>query len=342
MVGYTETLTDPSYSGQILTLTYPLVGNYGVPDPSIKDKDGIPKFFESDKIQVRGLVVHELSLTASHWNLSMTLDEWLYNEKIPGISGIDTRELTKKLRTSGVMMAALVVSDSEIDDDLVIDQLKSATRYNSEQFMDVVSTKNEQTYGTGDKTVVVIDTGAKNAILRNLREIGYKVIKLPWNVSYDDIMGLNPHGVVISNGPGDPQKCPDTINTAKKLIENNIPTLGICLGAQIIGIAGNTQTYKLKYGHRGQNKSCVNLENNQVYVTSQNHGYGITPESVENSEFNLWFTNADDKTVEGIKHKKQNCVAVQFHPEASPGPYDCKFVFDELKHLMEEGTSAKK
>ena len=342
MVGYTETLTDPSYSGQILTLTYPLVGNYGVPDPSIKDKDGISRFFESDKIQVRGLVVHELSLTASHWNLSMTLDEWLYNEKIPGISGIDTRELTKKLRTSGVMMAALVVSDSEIDDDLVIHQLKSATHYNSEQFMDVVSTKNKQVYGNDDKTVVVIDTGAKNAILRNIREIGYKVIKLPWNVSYDDIMTLNPAGVVISNGPGDPQKCPDTINTAKQLIENNIPTLGICLGAQIIGIAGNTQTYKLKYGHRGQNKSCVNLENNQVYVTSQNHGYGITPESVENSEFNLWFTNADDKTVEGIKHKKQNCVAVQFHPEASPGPYDCKFVFDELKHLMEEGTSAKK
>lgn len=342
MVGYTETLTDPSYSGQILTLTYPLVGNYGVPDPSIKDKDGISKFFESDKIQVRGLVVHELSLTASHWNLSMTLDEWLYNEKIPGISGIDTRELTKKLRTGGVMMAALVVSDSEIDDDLVVDQLKSATHYNSEQFMNVVSTKNKQVYGTGDKTVVVIDTGAKNAILRNLREIGYKVIKLPWNASYDDIMNLNPNGVVISNGPGDPQKCPDTINTAKQLIENNIPTLGICLGAQIIGIAGNTQTYKLKYGHRGQNKSCVDLENNQVYVTSQNHGYGITPESVENSEFNLWFTNADDKTVEGIKHKKQNCVAVQFHPEASPGPYDCKFVFDELKHLMEEGTSAKK
>ncbi|MGH1522269.1 MAG: glutamine-hydrolyzing carbamoyl-phosphate synthase small subunit [Nitrosopumilus sp.] len=342
MVGYTETLTDPSYSGQILTLTYPLVGNYGVPDPSIKDKDGISSFFESDKIQVRGLVVHELSLTASHWNLSMTLDEWLYNEKIPGISGIDTRELTKKLRTSGVMMAALVVSDSEIDDKLVVDQLKNAKHYNSEQFMDVVSTKNKQVYGNDDKTVVVIDTGAKNAILRNLREIGYKVIKLPWNASYDDIMKLNPNGVVISNGPGDPQKCPDTINTAKQLIENNIPTLGICLGAQIIGIAGNTQTYKLKYGHRGQNKSCVNLENNQVYVTSQNHGYGITPESVENSEFNLWFTNADDKTVEGIKHKKQNCVAVQFHPEASPGPYDCKFVFDELKHLMEEGTSAKK
>ena len=341
MVGYTETLTDPSYSGQILTLTYPLVGNYGVPDPSIKDQDGIPKFFESNKIQLRGLVVHELSLTASHWNLSMTLDEWLYNEKIPGISGIDTRALTKNLRTGGVMMAALVVSDTEINVDEIKKQLASAPNYNSEQFMDAVSTKQEVMYGSEEKSVVVIDTGTKNAILRNIRDLGYKVIKLPWNTSFEKIMSYHPKGVVISNGPGDPQKCPDTIETARKLIENNIPTLGICLGAQIIGLAGNTQTYKLKYGHRGQNKPCVNLENNQVYVTSQNHGYGITPESLNASEFNLWFTNADDKTVEGIKHKKQNCIAVQFHPEAAPGPYDCKFVFEELKHLMEEGKSAE-
>ncbi|KAF6247278.1 carbamoyl-phosphate synthase small subunit [Nitrosopumilus sp. b3] len=341
MVGYTEALTDPSYRGQILTLTYPLVGNYGVPDSSIKDQDGIPKFFESDKIQVRGLVVHELSLTASHWNLSMTLDEWLYREKIPGISGIDTRELTKKIRTGGVMMAALVVSDSEIDVEEIKKQLVSAPRYDSEQFMDDVSTKQEKIYGDENQSVVVIDTGAKNAIIRNIREIGYKVIRLPWDTSYEKIMSYNPKGVVLSSGPGDPQKCPNTIDTAKKLIENNIPTLGICLGAQIIGIAGNTDTYKLKYGHRGQNKPCVNLENNQVYVTSQNHGYGITPESLEKSEFNLWFTNADDKTVEGIKHKKQKCIAVQFHPEAAPGPYDCKFVFEELQHLMEEGTSAK-
>jgi len=342
MVGYNETLTDPSYSGQILTLTYPLVGNYGVPDPAVQDKDGISKFFESDKIQVRGLVVHELSLTASHWNLSMTLDEWFYNEKIPGISGIDTRALTKKLRTNGVMMAALVVSDSEIDVDQIKKDLASSPRYNSEKFMDMVSTKEEQTYGSEDQSVVVIDTGVKNAILRNIREIGYKVIRLPWNTSIEKILSYNPKGVVISNGPGDPQNCPDTIETAKNLIEKNIPTLGICLGAQIIGLAGNTETYKLKYGHRGQNKPCVNLDNNQVYVTSQNHGYGIDLNSLNKSEFDLWFTNADDKTVEGIKHKKQNCIAVQFHPEASPGPYDCKFVFEELKHLMEEGKTAKK
>ena len=341
MVGYPEALTDPSYNGQILTFTYPLIGNYGVPDTSVKDDYGIPKFFESDKIQVRGLVVHELSLTASHWNLSMTLDEWMNNEKVPGISGIDTRELTKNLRTGGVMMAALAVSDSEIDIEEIKKQLLSAPHYDSQQFMDEVSTKEEKVYGNSDKSVVVIDTGAKNAILRNILQMGYKVILVPWNTTYDKIMSYNPKGVVLSSGPGDPLNCPDTIVTTKKLIENNIPTLGICLGAQIIGIAGNTKTYKLKYGHRGQNKPCVNLENNQVYVTSQNHGYGITPESLEKSDFNLWFTNADDQTIEGIKHKTKNCIAVQFHPEASPGPYDCKFVFEELQHFMEKGTHAK-
>ena len=342
MVGYPETLTDPSYSGQILTFTYPLIGNYGVPDPAIKDDDGISSYFESDKIQVRGLVIHELSMIASHWNLSMTLDEWLYKEKIPGISGIDTRELTKKLRTSGVMMAALVVSDSEIDEEKVKKQLSLAQNYTTEKFMDTVSTKDEQVFGKDKKTVVVIDTGVKNAILRNIREIGYKVVKVPWNSSIEKILSYKPKGVVVSNGPGDPQSCPDTIKTAKSLIEKNIPTLGICLGAQILGLAGGADTYKLKYGHRGQNKPCVNLENDQVYVTSQNHGYCINPETLKNSEFNLWFSNTDDKTVEGIKHKKQKCIAVQFHPEASPGPYDCKFVFEELKNLMEEEKAAKK
>ncbi len=342
MVGYTETLTDPSYSGQILTLTYPLVGNYGVPDPAQKDEDGIQKYFESDKIQVRGLVIHELSMHASHWNLAMTLDEWLYSEKIPGISDIDTRALTKKLRTKGVMMAALVVSDSDIDEEDVKKQLSSVTNYNSEEFMDMVSTKEEQVFGHEKQCVVVVDTGVKNAILRNIRNLGYKVIQVPWDSSIEKILSHKPKGVVISNGPGDPQRCPETIKTAKSLIEKNIPTLGICLGAQIIGLAGNAETYKLKYGHRGQNKPCVNHDNNQVYVTSQNHGYCINPESLKNSEFDLWFTNADDKTVEGIKHKKQKCIAVQFHPEASPGPNDCKFIFEELKNLMEEGESAKK
>ncbi len=341
MVGYTEALTDPSYNGQILALTYPLVGNYGVPDPSLKDEDGIKKYFESDKIQVRGLVVHELSLTASHWHLTMTLDEWLYNEKIPGISGIDTRALTRKLRTSGVMMAALAVSENEIDENELKKKLTSAKNYNSEDFMDAVSTKEPQIFGKENDTVVVVDTGVKNAILRNIRNLGYKVIKVPWNYSIEKILSYNPKGVVLSNGPGDPQKCVETMKTAKSLIDKNIPTLGICLGAQILGIAGGADTFKLKYGHRGQNKSCLDLDNNQVYVTSQNHGYGIDPESLKKTNFKLWFTNSDDKTVEGIKHKEKKCIAVQFHPEASPGPFDCMFVFEELKRLMGEENAKR-
>ena len=340
MVGYNETLTDPSYSGQILTLTYPLIGNYGVPDPTL-NVDGLSRFFESDKIQVRGLVVHELSLMASHWNLSMTLDEWLYNEKIQGISGIDTRELTKKLRDAGVMMSALAVSENEIDENDVKNKLKSAPNYNDEKFMNSVSTKHVEKFGSGSKNVVLIDTGTKNAIIRNIHDLGYNIVKVPWNTSIDEILKHKPRGVVISNGPGDPDNCPETISTAKSLIEKNIPTLGICLGAQILASAGGARTYKLKYGHRGQNKPCVNLDNNQVYVTSQNHGYCISPDSLNNSEFDLWFSNVDDKTVEGIKHQNKKCIAVQFHPEASPGPYDCKFVFDELKNLMEEGKPGK-
>jgi len=340
MVGYTETLTDPSYSGQIVTLTYPLVGNYGVPDPTL-EMDGIPKFFESDKIQARGLVVHELSLAASHWNLAMTLDEWLYNEKIQGISGIDTRELTKKLRESGVMMSALAVSDNEIDENDIKNRLKSAPNYNNEKFVDLVSTKKVEKFGNESENIVLIDTGTKNAIIRNIHDIGYNTVKVPWNTSIEEILKHEPKGVVISNGPGDPENCPETISTAKSLIQKNIPTLGICLGAQILAATGGAQTYKLKYGHRGQNKPCVNLDNNQVYVTSQNHGYCINPDSLGDTEFDLWFSNVDDKTVEGIKHQNKKCIAVQFHPEASPGPYDCKFVFDELKNIMEEVKAGK-
>lgn len=341
MVGYPEALTDPSYSGQILALTYPLVGNYGVPDPSAKDSDGIRKYFESDKIQARGLVVHELSLTASHWNLAMTLDEWLYNEKIPGISGIDTRALTMKLRTKGVMMAALAVSEKEIDEENLKKRLESTKKYNDEEFMDSVSVKEPQVYGTGTEAIVVVDTGVKNAILRNVRSLGYKVVRVPWNYSIKKILSYNPKGVVLSNGPGDPVKCTDTMKTAKALINKNIPTLGICLGAQILGLAGGANTYKLKYGHRGQNKSCIDLDNNQVYVTSQNHGYCIDPKSLKKTDFKLWFSNTDDKTVEGIKHKKKKIIAVQFHPEASPGPFDCMFVFEELKKMI-GGTNAKR
>lgn len=340
MVGYPEALTDPSYRGQILTLTYPLVGNYGIPDPGAVDRDNISKFFESDRIQARGLVVHDLSHMASHWNAAMTLDEWMHNEGVPGISGIDTRQLTKKLRTGGVMMAVLAVSDSPIDSGEAMAALKSSPRYGSEQLME--NAGEAVTYGSDPETVVVIDTGVKNAIIRNVRRMGYRAVVLPWNATYGDVMSYRPGGVVLSSGPGDPQMCTDTVRTVRRLIKEDVPMLGICLGAQIMGIAGGASTYKLKYGHRGQNKPCMNLETGQVYVTSQNHGYGIEPGSVAESEFELWFKNADDGTVEGIRHKTRRSIAVQFHPEASPGPYDCGFVFDELKRLMEEGDTAKR
>jgi carbamoyl-phosphate synthase small subunit len=337
MVGYTETLTDPSYRGQILCMTYPLVGNYGVPSFDVKDEWGLPKFFESDRIQVRALLIHDLSDIASHWSATKTLDQWLYEEKIPGIYGIDTRELTKKLRVHGVMMGAVVVSENEIEDSRLKKALSSA-KYEGLNFMPEVSTDKPQEYGDkGKDCIVVLDTGVKYSIIRNIMRTGYRVVRLPWDASYDQIMSYNPKGVVISNGPGDPKVCTPTIKTATKLIKESTPTLGICLGNQILALAGGADTYKLKFGHRGQNKPCIDRRNSQVYVTSQNHGYGIDPKTLGKSGFRIWFENADDDTVEGIEHKSKPIIAVQFHPEASPGPYDCMYVFDRFKEVIASG-----
>lgn len=334
MVGYTETLTDPSYRGQILCLTYPLVGNYGVPSYDIKDEYGLPKFFESDRIQVKGLIIHDLSDIASHWSCTKTLDQWLYEEKVPGIYNIDTRELTKKLRVHGVMMGVIIVSENAINESLLKKMLASA-RYEGLNFMPEVSTNGAQEYGDKSKDcVVVLDTGVKYSIIRNIMRTGYRVVRLPWHVTYEQTMSYDPKGVVISNGPGDPKVCTSTIKTASKLIDTSTPTLGICLGNQILALAGGANTYKLRFGHRGQNKPCVNMRNNQVYVTSQNHGYGIDPKSLAKTGFKVWFSNADDNTVEGFEHKSKPIIAVQFHPEASPGPYDCMFVFDRFREII--------
>lgn len=341
MVGYPETLTDPSYGGQILSITYPLVGNYGVPDPAETDPDGIPTHFESDRIQVRGLAVHELSDTASHWNMVMTLDEWMHSQGVPGIAGVDTRSLAKRLRSDGVRMSALAVSESPIDAAELAEGLKSAPQYGTETLVDKISAAEHSGYGKG-RNVVVLDVGVKNAILRNVTSRGYRAVKLPYDSGVADVMKYDPAGVIISNGPGDPRHCSDTIRTARSLMDDGVPMLGICLGAQIMALAGNADTYKLKYGHRGQNKSCQDVSTGTVYVTSQNHGYAISPDSLANSEFDLWFTNTDDDTVEGIRHRTRPCIAVQFHPEASPGPYDCGFVFDELHRIMEDPRPAQK
>jgi len=334
MVGYTETLTDPSYRGQILCMTYPLVGNYGVPSFEVKDEYGLPKFFESDKIQVKALLIHDLSDVASHWSCIKTLDQWLFEEKIPGIHGIDTRELTKKLRVRGVMMGAMVVSENAIDESRLKKVLGSA-KYEGLNFMPEVSTSEPQGYGDkGKNCIIVLDTGVKYSIIRNIMRTGYRVVRLPWDATYEQVMSYNPKGVVISNGPGDPKVCTGTIKTATKLIKESTPTLGICLGNQILALAAGANTYKLKFGHRGQNKPCIDKRNNHVYVTSQNHGYGIDPKTLGKTGFKVWFANADDDTVEGIEHKSKPIIAVQFHPEASPGPYDCMYVFDRFKEII--------
>jgi carbamoyl-phosphate synthase small subunit len=364
MVGYTETLTDPSYRGQILCLTYPMIGNYGVPDFNLKDEFGLPKFFESTSIQVRGLIVQNLSTSASHWTSIRTLDEWLYDQRIPGIYGVDTRELTKRLRAHGVMMGAINVnaigiSKRSVKSAAVGGEIRSTAQgtrlsipsikeqlegssYEGINFMPEVSTEEAKFYDpvvedskSSDKNrIILLDTGTKFSIIRNLLSLGFSVVRVPWDTDYHSLKVYDPVGVVISNGPGDPEICVATINTAKKLIEESIPTLGICLGNQILALAAGAKTYKLKYGHRGQNKPCLDKDSNTTYITSQNHGYGIDALSLHNTDFTTWFYNPDDKTIEGIKHNSKPIIGVQFHPEASPGPYDCMFVFEKFKDII--------
>ena len=331
MVGYTETLTDPSYKGQILCFTYPSIGNYGVPSMDSLDEYGLPRYFESDRIQTNGIIVNNLSDVASHWTCSRTLDQWMYDERIPGITNIDTRELTKKIRSHGVMNGKLVMDELE-------PPMMSKFDYDSYNFMPEVSISEPRFYGNknNDLKVVLIDTGTKYSIIRNLLKLGFTVVRLPWNSTINEILSYNPAGVVISNGPGDPIVCRETISTASKIIENAIPTLGICLGNQILALAGGAKTHKLKFGHRGQNKSCLDLKSKVTLITSQNHGYGVESDSLQDTEFEVWFKNIDDNTVEGIKHKNKPIIAVQFHPEASPGPDDCLYVFENFKELVKK------
>jgi len=342
MVGYTETLTDPSYRGQVLCLTYPLIGNYGVPSNSIKDIYGLPKYFESDNIQVSGLIVHDISNVANHRECHMTLDQWLFDEKIPGISGIDTRDLTKKIRIKGVMKGALSVSENEINTKELFSIIKK-TKYDGFNFMSQVSIGTTVEYGDPTlEPIVLIDTGTKYSIIRNILRMGYRVIRVPWDTSFGKIISCKPKGIIISNGPGDPKMCKSTIETVVKLFESTLPILGICLGNQIIALAAGGDTYKLKFGHRGQNKGCTDINTNQTFITSQNHGYGVKSNTLNKTGFKAWYVNSDDDTIEGIKHQSKPIIAVQFHPEASPGPYDCMHVFENFKELVERNREDEK
>ena len=331
MVGYPEALTDPSYKGQLLALTYPLVGNYGVPPYDLEL--GIPLYFESENIKVTGLVIHELCKQPYHWASTKTLDEWLKSENVPGIYGIDTRKLTKKLRIKGVMLGILQVCEEEQNPNLetLLKEVNEVPDPNSIDLVKEVSIREPVHYEVGgSKKVVLIDCGVKNGILRNLLQRRVNVVRIPYDFSTKEILEYNPNGVVVSNGPGDPKKCVKTIECVRELVEENIPIMGICLGTQILALALGGDTFKMKYGHRSQNQPALDLKTGRCYITTQNHGYSVNPDSLKDTSLETWFTNANDKTVEGIKHREKPVFALQWHPEASPGPYDTEFLFDEF------------
>ena len=335
MVGYPEALTDPSYKGQVLTLTYPLVGNYGVPAYDLNF--GLPLYFESERIQVQGLVIHELCEQPYHWASTRTLDKWLLDEGIPGICGIDTRRLTKKLRIHGVMLGLVQVFEAgeEPNIDSLLLEAKNIPDPNLTDLVREVSVKEPSYHKVdGKSTVVLIDTGVKNSILRNFLKRGVSVVRVPYDFSAKEILEYKPRGVVVSNGPGDPKKCVETIRCVKELAER-VPVMGICLGNQILSLALGGDTYKLKFGHRSQNQPALDLKTNRCYITTQNHGYAIDEKCLETSPLECWFLNANDKTVEGVKHRSKPVFAVQWHPEASPGPYDTEFLFDMFSRFME-------
>ncbi|MEM1581027.1 MAG: glutamine-hydrolyzing carbamoyl-phosphate synthase small subunit [Candidatus Bathyarchaeia archaeon] len=338
MVGYPESLTDPSYYGQILTLTYPLIGNYGVPEYD-SNSFGIPVNFESIGIKVTGLVIQELCSKPHHWASKRTLDEWLKSEGVPGIYGIDTRCLTKKLREKGVMLGILKVckEGEEPNIDRLRKEVKNVQDPNKRDLVSEVTIKEPIYYDSGGRIkIVLVDCGAKAGIIRSLLMRRVNIIRVPYDFSAEEILEYKPDGVLISNGPGDPKKCTETIENVRILAEEKILMMGICLGNQILSLAMGGDTYKLKYGHRSQNQPAYDLETGRCYITIQNHGYAVSAESLEKTNLRCWFINANDKTVEGVKFKDNSSFAVQWHPEASPGPFDTEFLFDEFLKRVEK------
>lgn len=312
MTGYPQSLTDPSYHGQILVATYPLVGNYGVPLAS-RDEAGIPREFESDRIWARGLVVSEACRAPSHHACGGSLPDWLEAEGVPGIEGIDTRELTSRLRERGTMRGTIRVEGGLGEGD------------SGEPSVAAVSHPAVAEFGSGrGPRIALVDCGVKNNIVRCLLGCGASVLRVPWNTT---LAGLDYDGILLSNGPGDPKACSRTIALARRALCDSRPVFGVCLGAQILALAAGADTYKLPYGHRGQNQPCLESGTGRCYVTSQNHGYAVRAESLP-SGWEPWFENGNDGTVEGIRSALGPHRAVQFHPEGCPGPRDTEYLFD--------------
>ncbi len=320
MVGYPESLTDPSYRGQILVLTYPLVGNYGVP-PTGLDAMGLPRHFESERIQVAGLVVASLSRDYSHHSATRSLHEWLTEEGIPGLTGVDTRHITKRLRARGVMPGRLLDASGTVD---FVDP-------NTRELAGEVCSTEACVYNEGaGPRIAVVDAGVKTSILRSLAVRGFEVARVPYAV---DPMELEPAAVVAGNGPGDPEMYPRAVESMRAALESDIPVMGICLGNQLMGLAAGGRTFKLTYGHRSQNQPALEVGTDRCYITSQNHGYVVDVDSLP-GEWDVWFTNANDGSCEGIRREDGLAWAVQFHPEARPGPTDTDFLFDRFADLV--------
>jgi carbamoyl-phosphate synthase small subunit len=327
MVGYPESLTDPSFKDQILVLTYPLIGNYGVPKEELDDEK-LSKWFESARIHLRGLIVSDYSEVYSHWNGGKSLSDWMREYGVPGITGIDTRALTQLLRDKGSQLGKIHPSE--------VKPSKDFYDPNKENLVAKVSITKPQSFGEGDKHIAIIDTGMKTNILRSFLKRGVKVTVFPWNANpfeYEKEKDVHFHGIFFSNGPGDPAVMHETVAVMKEAFAHKRPTFGICLGNQIMGLAAGGKTFKLKYGHRGQNQPCIDLTTGRCYITSQNHGFAVDPKSLP-KDWEVWFENANDGTVEGLRHKKLPFFSVQFHPEACPGPVDTAFLFDEFIGLL--------
>jgi len=318
MMGYPESLTDPSYAGQLMTLTYPLVGNYGVPRFSFEE-NGLPTFMESDKIYASAIIVSDYSEEYSHWNAHESLADWLKREKVPGVTGIDTRQLTKVLREHGVMMGTIKPIDA-------IDTMETIENYSTINWVDRVSCKDIINEGAGKK-VVLVDCGVKANIIRCLIKRGVEVIRVPWNYDYTD---MDFDGLFLANGPGDPDMCEDAVNIIRKqMSQSRKPICGICMGNQLLAKAGGATIYKLKYGHRSHNQPVREVGTNRCYVTSQNHGYAVDAATL-GKEWRELFVNMNDGSNEGIRHQTNPWFSSQFHPEACSGPVDTEFMFDRF------------
>ena len=321
MTGYQETLSDPSYNGQIITFTYPLIGNYGI------NRDD----YETINPSIKGIVTREICRKPSNFRKEFTLDEVLKDLNIPGISGIDTRSLTKKIREHGTIKG--IITGIEKDAQKVAESLRKNNLPTNQ--IEQVSTKKAFLSSGLGKRVVLIDLGMKSGIMRELNLRGCDIIVMPHDASAKEILRQKPDGIMLSNGPGDPVDVPETISTIKDLI-GKVPIFGICMGHQLISLACGAKTYKLKFGHRGANQPVKNLLTGKVDITAQNHGYAVDIDSLKDTDLELTHIAVNDGTCEGVRHKKYSVFSVQYHPEASPGPHDPNYLFDQFIENMKK------